>query len=90
MDAARKYLALLELAENSETGRQAVRSAVIQAARRALKDVKDTRETDSPDDVICFLLNLDSEMDDSAWLEAFQRHLADIYIAGLGFPSNLN
>jgi hypothetical protein len=90
MDIARKYLALLEIAESSETGRQAVLTAVIHAARNALGDLSGPRAIGSIEDLVCLLADTANWPDESAWIDAVQRHLAEISIPAMNLPLNLN
>ena len=90
MDIARKYLALLEIAESSETGRQAVLTAVIHAARNALADLSGPRAIGSIEDLVCLLADTGNWPDEAAWIDAVQRHLAQISIASISLPLNLN
>ena len=89
MDAARKFLALLELAESSELGRKAALEAIIAAAHNAVRDVKGPRAIATLEDLMCLLIDTQSWPDDSAWIDAFQRRLAEVRL-GLDFPLNLN
>jgi hypothetical protein len=86
----RKLAALLAMAESSETGRLMVLRNVIEAAKRAHEDVCPCIDDLRPEELIRALADDEEWIDDSQWIAAFERRLAEVSLPSIEQPAGRN